>query len=413
MSTLATAYPWQMKIEKPFDISRREFRADPFPFYAWMRAEQPVYRAKWGRRDVWLVARYDDVVAVLKDERFVKNPANVKDPTKKSAQPWLPAFLKPLSTNMLDQDDPNHARLRALVHKVFTPGRVEQMGEHIQQIVDSLLDRVAGRGSMDLVNEFALQLPLTVISELMGVPERDRIRFHRWVKATLQASSPWQMMMMLPSVYGVMRFLRRLVAERRVHPGDDLLSALIAAEEAGDSLSEDELLGMVVLLLIAGYETTVNLIASGTLALLQFPEQMQLLRAEPTLIRGAVEELVRFASPVNEATERFASEDITVAGVTIPKGALTVAVLGSANRDEHYFERGDDLDIRREKNRHLGFGQGIHYCVGAPLARLEGSIAINTLLQRLPNLQLAVPGEKLRWRATFAVRGLEQLPVRF
>lgn len=413
MSALAMTYPRQNWTEKPFDITRRDFRADPYPFYAWMRAERPVFKAKQGGRDVWLVARYDDVVALLKDERFVKNPANVKEPTKKAQTPWMPGFLKPLATNMLDQDDPNHARLRALVHKAFTPSRIEEMNGHIQQIVDGLLDQVAAHGSMDLVNDFALQVPLTVISELMGVAEADRIRFHRWVKAGLQSSTPLTTILALPAFYNMMRFLRRLVADRRIHPGTDLLTALIQAEEAGDRLSEDELLGMAVILLIAGYETTVNLIASGTLALLQHPEQMHLLRAEPNLIRGAVEELVRFAAPVAEATERYASEEVTIAGTTIPQGALTLALLASANRDERHFEHGDELNIRREKNRHLGFGQGIHYCVGAPLARLEGAIAINTLLQRMPNLQLAIPAEKLRWRATLSVRGLEALPVTF
>lgn len=185
------------------------------------------------------------------------------------------------------------------------------------------------------------------------------------------------------------------------------------AEESGERLNEDELLGMAMILLIAGYETTVNLIASGTLALLQNPDQMALLRAEPALMRSAIEEIVRFTDPVSEATERYASQDITLAGVTIPSGSLTLAVLASANRDEHYFEQPDTFDIRRQKNRHLGFGHGIHYCVGAPLARLEGSIALNALLQRLPNLQLAVPAEKLRWRATPMLRGLEALPVTF
>ncbi|MFN8442183.1 MAG: cytochrome P450 [Caldilineaceae bacterium] len=398
---------------QPINIARREFRANPFPFYAWLREEHPVYKARMGRTDVWLVTRYDDVVAVLKDERFVKNQANIKQPSQRKSAQWVPGFLKPLTTNMLDQDDPNHARLRALVHKAFTPARVEEMSANIQQIVGTLLDRATTRTSMDLVNDFALQVPLTVISELMGVVEGDRLRFHRWVKAMLQPPSDLLTLLAIPTFWRAIRFLRQLIVERRAHPGDDLLSALVQAEEAGERLDEDELLGMAMILLIAGYETTVNLIASGTLALLQNPEQMTLLRAEPALMRSAIEEIVRFTDPVSEATERYASQEVTLAGVTIPSGGLTLAVLASANRDKHCFEQPDSFDIRRQKNRHLGFGHGIHYCVGAPLARLEGSIALNALLQRLPNLQLAVPAEKLRWRSTPMLRGLESLPVTF
>ncbi len=400
----------QQSLEQPIDITRGEFRANPYPFYARWRAEQPVYHAKLGKQDAWLVTRYDDVVALLKDERFVKNRSNVGDGSK---LPWVPSFLKPLATNMLDQDDPNHARLRALVHKAFTPNRVEQMSEHIQQVSNELIDRVQGRGSMELVAEFALQVPLTVISEMMGVAKEDRMRFHRWVKAGLTSPSTLNTLLALPSLYLLMRFLRRLIAERRAKPSDDLLTALVQAEEAGDRLNEDELVGMAVILLIAGYETTVNLIASGMLALLQHPEQLEKLRQDPALARTAVEELVRFAAPVAEATERYAREDVTIAGVTIPRGSLTLAVLASANRDESVFDRPDALDITREKNRHVGFGQGAHYCVGAPLARMEGAIAINTLLCRLPNLRLVVPAEQLRWRATPMVRGLEVLPVNF
>lgn len=400
----------QQSLERPIDITRGEFRANPHPFYARVRAEQPVYRAKLGKQDVWLVTRYDDVVALLKDERFVKNRSNVGDGGK---VPWVPGFLKPLATNMLDQDDPNHARLRALVHKAFTPSRVEQMSGHIQQISNELIDRVQGRGSMDLVAEFALQVPLTVISEMMGVAKEDRMRFHRWVKAGLTSPSTLNTLLALPSLYLLMRFLRRLIAERRAKPSDDLLTALVQAEEAGDRVNQDELVGMAVILLIAGYETTVNLIASGTLALLQHPDQLEKLRQEPTLARTAMEELVRFAAPVAEATERYAREEVTIAGVTIPRGSLTLAVLASANRDESVFERPDELDITREKNRHVGFGQGAHYCVGAPLARMEGAIAIDTLLERLPNLRLAIPADQLRWRSTPMVRGLEALPVRF
>lgn len=414
MNTILTVDP-QRPIQTllPINITTRQFKANPFPFYAQLRAEQPVYRAKLGRQDAWLVTRYDDVLALLKDERFVKERANARPSTKAVREPWAPGFLKPLQRNMLDLDDPDHARLRALVHKVFTPSRVEQLQGRIQAIVDQLLDAVAAKGSMDLVQALALPLPLTVIAELLGIPVADRDRFHHWTKAFLKPPSTLNMLMALPALAAMMRYLRRLFAEKRRDPQDDLITALVQAEEAGDRLSEDELLAMVIILIIAGHETTVNLIASGTLALLQYPDQFALLRSKPALIKPAVEELLRFVAPVEQATERYAREDITLHGVTIPQGALTLAVLASANRDEHIFERPDELDITREKNRHLAFGYGIHACIGMPLARLEGQIAFNTLAQRLPNLHLAVVPEQLRWRATPMVRGLEALPVSF
>lgn len=413
MSTILSTTPQrQTQVIPVVDITNRRLRADPFPFYAQLRAEQPVYRAKLGRQDAWLLTRYTDVMALLKDERFVKNKANIQGAPRKG-EPWAPGFIKPLQYNMLDVDDPAHARLRALVHKAFTPGRIEQLQGRIQAISHQLLDGIQPSGTVDLVSTFALPLPLTVISELLGIPVAERRQFHRWTKKFLQPPSTLNMLLALPSLAALMRYFRQLFAQRRVDPRDDLITALVQAEEAGDRLNEDELLAMVTILIIAGHETTVNLIASGILALLQHPDQLALLRADPTLIRPAVEELLRFTAPVAEATERYAREDVNWHGITIPRGALTLGVLASANRDETIFERPDELDITRQPNRHLAFGYGIHACVGMPLARLEGQIAINSLLQRLPNLQLATAAERLRWRATPMVRGLEMLPVKF
>lgn len=394
------------------DLTNRRLRADPFPFYARLRLEQPIYRARLGRQNAWLVTRYDDVMVLLKDERFVKNKANLNGVTR-TGERWTPGFIKPLLRNMLDLDDPDHARLRALVHKAFTPSRVEQLQGRVQGISDQLLTKIQEQRRLDLVRDFALPLPLAVISELLGIPATDREQFHHWTKKILLPPSTLNTLLALPALAALMRYFRRLFVQRRAEPRDDLITALVQAEEAGDRLSEDELLAMVTILIIAGHETTVNLIASGTLALLQHPDQLALLHSNPALIRPAVEELLRFTAPVAEATERYACEDVTWHGVTIPRGALTLGVLASANRDETAFERPDVLDIRREKNRHLAFGYGVHACVGMPLARLEGQIAINTLVQRLPNLRLAVPAEQLRWRATPMVRGLEALPVQF
>lgn len=399
---------------RPVNILSREFKADPFPFYARLRADAPVYSTKLpDKRTAWLVTRYDDVAALLKDERFVKDRRQVMSQEQLKNQLWVPGFLRPLERNMLDLDEPDHRRLRTLVHKAFTPRIIEQMQGRVQTVADELLNAVELKGHMDVVKDYALPLPLTVITELLGVPSRDHLKFHRWSKAVVQVASTVSMVKALPSLLMFMHYVRKLIEEKRAHPEDDLLTALVRAEEAGDKLSEDELLAMVFLLLIAGHETTVNLIASGTLALLEHPEQHELLKGDPGIIKTATEELLRYTSPVETATERYAREDVILHGVTIPKGELVLAVLASANRDEAQFIHPNSLDLARNPNRHLAFGQGVHYCLGAPLARLEGQIAISTLLRRLPELRLSTPAETLRWRPTFVVRGLEALPIDF
>jgi cytochrome P450 PksS len=245
------------------------------------------------------------------------------------------------------------------------------------------------------------------------VPTRDRDKFHKWSKAILSLSSPNVNFSVIPSVWLFIRYLRRFLRMRRRDPQDDLVSALIKAEESGDKLDEDELLAMVFLLLIAGHETTVNLIGNGVLALLENPNQMEALRSNPTIIKLAVEELLRYAAPVFMTTERYAREDVALRGVTIPRGEMTLGVIGSANRDESVFDKPDDLNLTREPNKHLSFGQGIHFCLGAPLARMEAQIAINTLLSRMTGLELMVSTESLRWRPSIFLRGLHSLPVKF
>jgi cytochrome P450 PksS len=314
---------------------------------------------------------------------------------------------------MLDVDDPEHARLRGLVHKAFTPGIVDRLQERIQEISDQLIDAAGSRGAMDLVKSYALILPITVILELLGIPTRERDRFGQWSRRLLVEPTLYNMLAGLPALWGFTSYLKRLVKELRSKPKNGLLSALVQIEDAGDRLSDDELVGMAFLLIVAGYETTVNLISNGMLALVQNPEQLQGLRENPALMKTAVEELLRYTSPLELATPRYASEDLTVAGTTIPRGALVLAVLASANRDARQFDEPDTLDIARENNRHLAFGLGVHFCLGAPLARLEGQIAIATLLRRLPELRLAVPVEQLKWRTNPILRGLEALPVRF
>jgi cytochrome P450 PksS len=268
---------------------------------------------------------------------------------------------------------------------------------------------------MDVIRDYALPLPTTIVAGMLGVPAEDHHRFHRWSNAILVASasaSGRRLLRVIPAVWQFLSYLRGFIRARRARPRDDLLGALFQAEEAGEKLSEDELVGMALILLVAGYETTVNLIGNGTLALLENPEQMARLRDE-ALIRPAIEELLRYYSPAEVGTERYAREDITIRGVTIPQGSLVYAVIASANRDERQFPNADTLDLTREPNRHLAFGHGIHFCLGAPLARLEGQIAITALLRRMPDLRLAVPPHALRWRRGPIVRGLEALPLTF
>ncbi|MGB8508628.1 MAG: cytochrome P450 [Pyrinomonadaceae bacterium] len=405
-----------MKTAQQVNIVSPEFKANPFPFLATLRATEPVYRTHLPdktKTPVWLVTRYEDVNALLKDERFPKNRRNALTPEQLRKLPWVPPMFRPLERNMLDLDAPDHTRLRALVHKAFTPRLVERMRARVQTLADELLDGVAQRGEMDLINDYALPLPMTLITEILGVPTRDHHKFHKWSKAIVSLSSPNVTLRVIPSVWMFIRYLRRFFKIRRRDPQDDLATALIQAEEAGDKLSEDELLAMVFLLLVAGHETTVNLIGNGVLALLEHPDQMENLLHEPSLIKPAVEELLRYTAPVFMSTERFAREDVTIHGITIPRGEMTFGVIGSANRDESVFENPDQLDITREPNKHLSFGQGIHFCLGAPLARLEAQIAIKTLLHRVPDLRLKCPPEALRWRPSMILRGLNALPIVF
>jgi cytochrome P450 PksS len=395
------------------NIASPEHKADPYPFYARLRAEEPVHRLILPTKEpVWLITRYDDVVKVLKDDRFAKDKHNAFTPEQLARQPWFRKLFKSLQRNMLDVDPPDHTRLRALVSKAFTPRLVDSMRERIQTLTDELLDKVQKQGSMDLIHDFALPLPATIIAEILGVPVKDHHKFHRWSKALIDAgASTWRMILAVPNALALMRYLRMIIKKRRAEPQDDLISSLAKAEEAGDTLSEDELLAMCLLLLVAGHETTVNLIGNGTLALLEHPDQLDKLRGDPALIKPAIEELLRFASPLETATERYAREDVPYGDKTIGRGDMVFAALASANRDERQFPDPDKLDITREPNRHLTFGLGVHFCLGAPLARLEGQIALNTLLQRATNLRLAVPREAVSWRRGLILRGLEALPV--
>ncbi|PYS92699.1 MAG: cytochrome P450 [Acidobacteria bacterium] len=390
---------------KMTDLASPRFKANPYPFYARLRAEAPVCRTTLLRQRTWLVTRYADVLAVLKDERFVKDwPPKTR---------WLHRFAGPITRHMLNQDGADHMRLRTLVHKAFTRGLIEQLRARIQSVCDELLTQAAHNGRLELMHDYALPLPLTVIAELLGIPERDRFRFHTLSRSSLSASTLAGVVRSLPDQWALIRHLRKLIKERRTEPRADLITALIQAEEAGDRLSEAELLGMITLLLIAGYETTVNLIGNGALALIEHPQERARFEQHPALVESAIEELLRYTSPLDMASQRFAREDVNINGATIPRGDLVIAIVGSANHDETQFPEPETFDITREPNKHLAFGQGAHFCLGAPLARLEGQIALTTLFQRFPNLRLAQAPESLRWRKSLIVRGLEELPLAF
>jgi cytochrome P450 len=317
---------------------------------------------------------------------------------------------------MLDRDPPDHTRLRGLVSKAFTPRVVEGLRPRIQEIVDGLLDHAEDRRGMDVIEEFAYPIPVNVICEMLGVPAADHERFKGWsldLARSLDATlfgAPEVLRRGTEARQGLSDYFRGLIATRRASPRADLLSSLIAAEEAGDKLNETELLATCILLLVAGHETTVNLLGNGTLALLRHPDQLRLLREQPGLIVSAVEELLRYDGPV-QRTARIPDVDVTIDGHTIAAGDMVMPFIGAADRDPAQFPDPDRLDLQRADNRHIAFGWGIHFCLGAPLARLEGQIAINTLVQRFPKLALAT--DRPRYRQSLTLRGLEALPVAF
>ena len=373
------------------DLLDPAFKANPYPTYAELRSTAPVHRVELpDGLGIWLITRYDDVLAVLKDERLVKDWRKVLTSEQLVQVPPIPPVMEALSRNMLDMDPPDHQRLRSLVSKAFTPRLIERLRPRVQAIAAGLLDAVQDRGEMDLIDDYAFPLPITVIVELLGVPAEDRDSFREWSDAAVSGNTTQEHLekVLIPHMQAFTDYLHALFEEKRKNPKDDLVSALLRAEEAGDKLSEDELLGMVFLLLVAGHETTVNLIGNGVLALLQHPDQLQKLKDDPSLIKPAVEELLRYDGPVETSTERFAREDVRIGETVIPRGEMVLVVLAAADHDPERFADPDELDITRVDNRHLAFGKGIHHCLGAPLARMEGQIAISTLLARMPDLRL-------------------------
>jgi pimeloyl-[acyl-carrier protein] synthase len=391
-----------------------EFRENPYPFYHRLRSVDPVHWSDIAGR--WVLTRYGDCVAVLRDAtRFSADPNTWSGFPDFVAAQGGPGPLMEMQTNwMLMKDPPDHTRLRMLVTKAFTPRVAEGMRPRVQAIVDNLLDDVQAAGHMDLIANLAFPLPTIVICEMLGVPVEDREQFKGWTRDLARSLDP----IVTPEIIAAADqatvafadYFRSLVATRRKNPQNDLLSGLIAAEERGDHLTEDELLATAILLLGAGHETTMNLIGNGTLALLCNPDQLTKLQHDPTLMPSAVEEFLRYDGSV-QMTARTALADVEIGGKTIPKGVQAIIILGAANRDPAQFLDPDRLDITRPDNRHIVFSYGIHHCLGAPLARVEGQVTINTLLRRMPNLRLT--GEPLEWRETVTLRGLKALPVTF
>jgi cytochrome P450 len=397
------------------DLLTPETKRNPSAFYAHLRAQEPLTYVDdfLGMGKAWIVTNYDDAIALLKDPRFTKDKRKVLSAGDEQTSIPESPFLA-LMQNMLMVDPPNHTRLRSLVSKAFTPRMIEQLRPRIQQITDELLDAVQERGEMDLINDFAYPLPITVISEMLGIPTTDRQQFRVWTQVLVNTGEQNQQESLKTSAIGeFLHYIKSLLDEKRVHPGSDLTSNLVQVEENGDALSENELISMIFLLIVAGHETTVNLIGNGTLALLQHPDQMQRLQHDLSLIPTTIEELLRYTAPVNLSDERWASEDIHMHGKVIRKGEIVYASLIGANTDPKQFHNPEELDIARQENQHLAFGKGIHYCLGAPLARLEGQIAFGTLIQRLPNLHLTSDPEQLIWNNNFMLRGLRSLPVTF
>jgi cytochrome P450 len=395
-----------------------DFIQDPYALYARLREESPVCEILMPRGlKVWLVSRYADARDALADPALHKDMRQAHDlfERHRTDQDTNDGFGQDLAAHMLNTDPPDHTRLRKLVATAFTMRRVELLRPRIEQITDDLLAGLATRDRVDLVDEFAFPLPVTVICELLGVPRDDRDEFREW-SATLVSSYGRERV--AEASRNMAAYLSALIADKRENPADDMLSALIQVRDSGDDgtggdrLSEVELVSMAFLLLVAGHETTVNLIGNGVLALLRNPDQLRALRADPGLLAGAVEEFLRFESPVNLATFRYTVAPVRLGGVEIPAGEFVLVSLGAANRDSERFADADRLDVTRGAGGHLAFGHGIHFCLGAPLARLEGQVAIGRLLDRFPDLALAVDPDELRWRDSTLLRGLESLPLR-
>ncbi|MFD1831375.1 cytochrome P450 [Streptomyces desertarenae] len=383
------------------------FTRDPYPVYARLRSQGPVHRIRMpeGGAEAWLVVGYEAGRAALADPRLSKDWSR--------ASPSLPLGAVSSGPHMLRADPPDHTRLRGLVAREFTARRVEGLAPRVQKTTDTLLDRMlaAPDGRADLVEALSFPLPISVICELLGVPDLDRESFRTWSNDALSATDPE---LRGAAAASMARYMAELVDRKEQQPGDDLMSALTRPSDDGDRLSREELVGMAWLLLVAGHETTVNLISNGVLALLTHPEQLAALRADLSLVDAAVEEMLRYEGPVETPTFRFTTEPVRIGDTVVPGGGeLVLIAMADANRDPARFPSSDRFDISRDARGHVAFGHGIHHCLGAPLARMEARIAIRTLLERCADLALDIHPAAVTWRPGMMIRGPVSLPVRF
>lgn len=403
-----------LKIEDGINLASAQFKEDAYEIYKESRKMQPIlFVNKTELGAEWLITRYEDALPLLKDNRLKKDPANV------FSQDTLNVFLTVdnsdhLTTHMLNSDQPNHNRLRSLVQKVFTPKMIAQLEGRIKHIADDLLNEVERKGSLNLVDDYSFPLPIIVISEMLGIPKEDQAKFRIWSHAVIASpETPEEIKEIEKQLSEFITYLQYIVDVKRKDPKEDLVSALILAENEGHKLNAPELYSMIMLLIVAGHETTVNLITNTVLALLENPDQLQLLKNNPNLIDSAIEEGLRYYSPVEVTTARWAAEPFQIHEQIIQKGDMVIISLASANRDETVFENPEVFDITRENNRHIAFGHGSHFCLGAPLARLEAKIAITTLFNRMPELQIKGNREEMKWQGNYLMRSLEELPLTF
>lgn len=395
----------------PTNLASPAFIEDKFEWLNRIREERPVHQARISVLRVYTVARYDDCASILKDPRVFRNRTTATG-GRRSPFP-IPASLKPMTESMIQEDDPNHRRLRELVRRAFRPQAIDDLEAGIQRHADELLDGLVRESTFDLQSRYALPIPVRMISRMMGVSAEDMPKFQEAMAVVTRGFSGWRVLRTLfLDLPGTVGFVRELVRNKRATPGDDILTELIQAEDSGDRLTEDELVGMVFLLIVAGFETTVHLITNGVLTLLQHPEQLERLRADPGLIDSAVEEILRHRGPIQSTKPGYAKEDIALHGITIPKGKPIMPLLAAANHDPRVFENPEDFDIGRAPNRHLGFGHGVHFCLGAHLARAETRVALKTLIERATNLRLAVDPARLRLQRMPGWHRYEGLPVR-
>lgn len=398
------------------DLLSQETKSNPIPLFARWREEAPLAHVPDpdGTGTMWIALNHDDAVAILSDPRFTKDRQKLAPPLAETGLPPDRSLSAALTwrRDMLRLDPPDHTRLRGLLSKAFTPQAIERLRPSIQQTADRLLDAVAEQRRMDLIRDFAFPLPLAVLCELLGIAEAERPEFTVLARRLLTESDGAQDT--APLLETLLQCIKSLLAQKKAHPGSDLTSALVqAAEGEAAALSEIELISTIWLLIYAGYETTVNLIGNGVLMLLQHPEQLQFLRREPARLPAAVEEILRCAPPLLLTTPRWAIEDLYLHGHLIRRGERVFVALIAAGADPREISAPQRFDIARQECRHLAFGRGIHYCLGAPLARLEGQIALGTLLRRLPELRLADEAAPLTWTTDLLARGLTRLPVAF